>query len=87
MYVIPTDFYKKSETYQKAEVDTLITSLTATIDALTARVKALEDKGKSTNPELTNDGNLTLQNTEVSSDGDLNLENKATLDDDGSLNL
>ena len=85
--MFPTDFYKKSETYQKAEVDTLITSLNDMIIALTARVKALEDKGKSTNPELTDDGNLVLQNAGVSSEGNLDLENKATLDDDGSLKL
>jgi hypothetical protein len=60
----------------------------AAYESLLARVEDLERRlpPATTEPELSENGNLTLHNTEVA-DGDLNLGNLASLTDAGSLIL
>lgn len=75
------------DSYSKAQIDEKFVPRAA-YENLLARVEELERKmpADTTEPELSENGNLTLHNTEVA-DGDLNLGNLASLTDAGSLIL
>lgn len=94
VYSIPTNVYTKTEADAKAtaiaesKVQALKVNYDAIILELEKRIEALEKKEpESTDPELSEDGNLTLHNVELSDSGDLDLKDLATLSDDGSLKL
>ena len=72
--------------YSKAQVDENFVpraEYDRVVNDLLARIEALEEgKPKSTDPELDEDDNLSLNNVEIDEDNNLDLQDLAKLSDD-----
>ena len=88
------DGYSKEQVNANFVAKSDYNALLLTIADLTRRLEALEpepepqpEEPTTTEAELSEDGNLTLNNVTLSEDGDLDLGTLATINEDGSLIL